>query len=318
MLISQLVALVASVPLVASTQVVVLGDSFASGNGARDYQEYSCMRSPHGAGGVLADLTGVEVENDACNAAFLSHITSTRELEQRPVAVDLVATEPGLQDLEARLVALPQCMPNLSGATLIADVSIEGQQASVNCHINLQPQADMVTNQTTDVFVTIGGNDVGFGDIAFRCFAAQSEPGCRQSVDTASGKIPDIIDRYGDAVRAIKERNPNVRVHLVPYPQLTDGSFMVGSYDVAADLQGFQADYATQLTSLADELDAQLGGVFVVSELEPLWEQGRADGLELIHTSGTVELLHPTPDGWNLIGMAYALHMGNVVTGIDE
>ncbi|MFD2397419.1 SGNH/GDSL hydrolase family protein [Prauserella oleivorans] len=80
------------------------------------------------------------------------------------------------------------------------------------------PQLDAVGPDTTLVTLGIGGNDVGFVQLAARCAGSGQEAGsCVAGADLATA-IEDTADRIGAAVRQIRERAPRARVVVVGYP----------------------------------------------------------------------------------------------------
>jgi lysophospholipase L1-like esterase len=91
------------------------------------------------------------------------------------------------------------------------------------------PQFDALTRDTAVVTVGIGGNDLGFGDLALTCLAlGLVDPAgapCRQrytagGVDQNAQTIDAIAPRVAGVLSGIHERAPNARVLLVGYPDI--------------------------------------------------------------------------------------------------
>jgi lysophospholipase L1-like esterase len=104
---------------------------------------------------------------------------------------------------------------------------------------------------TDYVSITIGGNDIGFGELIVACAGFRS-PNCTSAVGAATARIrdelPAKLDRTYAAIRAAA---PNARrVAVLGY-----GRFFGPRLGCAAAL-GFTRGEATILNGVADELDA--------------------------------------------------------------
>ena len=75
---------------------------------------------------------------------------------------------------------------------------------TVSCQLVTRPQIDSVTPDTDLVFVTIGGNDIGFSTIVVNCLTLRDPSSCRQSLEAASAKAPQMVERTKDALRAVE------------------------------------------------------------------------------------------------------------------
>lgn len=80
------------------------------------------------------------------------------------------------------------------------------------------PQLDAVGPGTTLVTLGIGGNDVGFVQLAARCAGSGSAATPCVSGEDLAEAIEDTADRVGTVLREIRERAPNARVVVVGYP----------------------------------------------------------------------------------------------------
>lgn len=91
------------------------------------------------------------------------------------------------------------------------------------------PQFDALARDVATVTVGIGGNDLGFGDLALTCLSlGVVDPGgapCRQrytagGVDQNAATIDAIAPRIAAVLEGIHARAPNARVLLVGYPDI--------------------------------------------------------------------------------------------------
>jgi lysophospholipase L1-like esterase len=118
------------------------------------------------------------------------------------------------------------------------------------------PQLDAVTQATTLVTIGIGGNDVGFIQLAQQCVTASPHGSACHDRLTAGGhdQLADRVDavgtRLGDALDTIHGKAPKARIVVVGYPTvLPDGdgcwpTLPVGSVDV-----GYLRDTLAKLNS---------------------------------------------------------------------
>lgn len=106
-----------------------------------------------------------------------------------------------------------------------------------------KPQVDALSEATDIVTVTLGGNDLGFADVAAACVALSAEngpvagtgpanrftePNCKDIFDPSGG--PDalserivnvVIPNVAAALAAIRARAPHAQVFVVGYPAIT-------------------------------------------------------------------------------------------------
>lgn len=91
------------------------------------------------------------------------------------------------------------------------------------------PQVDALTADTELVTITIGGNDIGFGEIVSEC--ARRSPlqpagsACRDhytagGTDELAQRIEEAAPQVAAVLAAIEERSPHARVLLVGYPAI--------------------------------------------------------------------------------------------------
>ncbi|MFC8504558.1 GDSL-type esterase/lipase family protein [Pedococcus sp. NPDC057267] len=111
------------------------------------------------------------------------------------------------------------------------------------------PAQDSVVDQRADVVVlTMGGNDVGFGDIVTQCFllATGARPGgCAEEVSRARGLLPQVQTALTDALLQVRFRmRPDAVLVLRAYPLLApDRPFVQqGGYDANAGVRELGTD----------------------------------------------------------------------------
>ena len=111
------------------------------------------------------------------------------------------------------------------------------------------PAQDSVVDQRADVVVlTMGGNDVGFGDIVTQCFllASGSRPGgCADEVSRARGLLPQVQAALTDALVRVRSRmRPDAVLVVRAYPLLApDRPFVQqGGYDANAGVRALGTD----------------------------------------------------------------------------
>ncbi|MDR6863061.1 GDSL-type esterase/lipase family protein [Phycicoccus sp. 3266] len=111
------------------------------------------------------------------------------------------------------------------------------------------PAQDSVVDQRADVVVlTMGGNDVGFGDIVTECFllASGSRPGgCADGVSRARSLLPQVQAALTDALVQVRSRmRPDAVLVLRAYPLLAPNRPFVqqGGYDADAGVRALGTD----------------------------------------------------------------------------
>jgi lysophospholipase L1-like esterase len=102
----------------------------------------------------------------------------------------------------------------------------------------------------TVVTVTVGGNDVDTGQVAFACTASASSPDCKAALyNSLVVKLRELPGKIKEMLTTIKSLAPNARVVLTGYPRL---------FTVSAGLTAEQAQAARSMNSAADLLNATI------------------------------------------------------------
>lgn len=197
--------------------VVVLGDSYSAGNGARDadgdrayYGPDGCYRSEYSWNGLFVDSLEATfnpiVARVACSGGVLSNVTSRRDMDD--------------VNIRPRFLGCPS-----------ATWDEEWQRTDLNfidaeCRRFMKPQIDSVGSNTDLVMFTGGGNDAKFAKIVEQCFAiGLRDPGdCEDNVDFADALISAQLGARLDTVfGALRSRlRTDAEVLYVGYPYLVD------------------------------------------------------------------------------------------------
>jgi len=194
--------------------IVVIGDSYSSGNGAGNYFEdrSECFRSRDNWGELYRDdfnsRYGARLRNEACSGAVLKDLTEAKG--------------------------------------------------------SLPPQWDAVDEETDLVLMTIGGNDVGFAEIAKNCLVFAKES-CERFINSARQGIPSLEQDLTAFLSKLRDRlRPDARVMLVSYPFLVGQRALLGC-SRSSRARGFEiAANVRQLGVLGDR--AQVNAVNAANE----------------------------------------------------
>ncbi len=224
--------------------IVHLGDSYSAGNGAGAYHSVpQCFRSANNWGRIASDhLTAAGVrntyENRACSGTKIENIFSGNEAEE---ATSTLFRAPSFSDALQHLRDKDVC------GTIVGQGGVRyiDYQLRVNddppgaplyeykCKIVLEPQANAVTSDTDLVLLTIGGNDINFGEIVSKCFGPsifginlrQNKELCADLILTAEANLKGVMDEVEKTIRSLlTERmagNPTSQVALSSYPLLS-------------------------------------------------------------------------------------------------
>ncbi len=312
-------------------QVVQLGDSYSAGNGAGSYEETLCWRSPANYGARVAEQIGATYDNVACSGGVVADLLTPRQLGTatlRTATYPVPGKAPNAehhwqrQARQNNLCGVP-AQDDWSYETTITSSVVNGTgrdrtiTATARCQLTAAPQIDAVTPETDAVFVTIGGNDIGFSGIVIQCMVLRSPAGCEGAIDTANAKVPALKADTKAALAAVHERSAgNADVYLLGYPFLlnTDSYGIpeaTPTYDFGASLADLQLTGDAAQSAAMAELDATTGD-FTFVDVKPAWG-GHAHGLDphtvpdnsaawlvpvLAPGTQLPEWVHPTADGY--------------------
>ncbi len=259
-------------------RVLILGDSFSAGNGAGNYYgPKGCARS-RGTWGELAAaelgrLSGrsVQVDNFACSGAVTDDITAPKLLEQ----FQAFQTVSAASQNDANIAATSRCQ-RYRTANDSPDEYLEGRGVrrgltgtyDVKCQRYVKPQIDGVNNTYDLVLMTIGGNDVNFGEIAKQCLviATDNASKCNAFLNKATSRLQDpsgngIRAKVARALEAVDGRLNAGRVNrgqvvLLSYPYLIRNlDYRLDSVRVGERLKALQDSGDVQAASAAASLN---------------------------------------------------------------
>lgn len=111
----------------------------------------------------------------------------------------------------------------------------------------LATQVQAVTKSTTLVTMTIGGNDIGFAELAYECTLAD----CAAALDSTRANLEATLGGALDQVyRTVKARAADgAKIIVLGYPRVFSASSCVGAL-------GISSAERTKANALADALDA--------------------------------------------------------------
>jgi lysophospholipase L1-like esterase len=328
-------ALASGAPAASATRtphVVQLGDSYSAGNGTGTYEERDCYRSPDNYGTQVATSIGATYTDVACSGGVVADILHPRDLGNAFTKTATYSIDPTRypdQKTEwlrraqtERLCGVP-AQPAFSYTyTFVAGAGVNDlYTGTVSCQLKTRPQIDAVTPDTDYVFVTIGGNDIGFSTIVVDCLTLRDPSSCKQALDAATAKAPQMVESTKAALRAVEQKSGgHAQVYLLSYPFLINTE----SYGIPEAAPVYDAGTAlNNLQRLGDnlqargiaELNAEPGAdnYHFVDTVKAAWG-GRVHGLDPhvvadnsmawlvpVGTPGrdTAEFVHPTQPGWD-------------------
>lgn len=313
-------------------EVVQLGDSYSAGNGTGTYEERSCYRSPSNYGSQVAASIGASYVNRACSGGVIADLLEPRPLGDAYTRTATYSIDPtAYPDQRAewlqrarteRLCGVP-AQPDFSYRyTFVAGAGVGSlYTGTVSCQLVVRPQIDAVTPDTDLVFLTVGGNDLGFSTIVTNCLVLREPSSCRETLESAKDAAPEMMERAKDALRAVVARSGgHAEVYLLSYPFLVNAESYgipeaAPTYDAGAALNDLQrVGDAIQARGIA-QLNAEPGPdrYHYVGTVKQAWG-GRVHGLDPhvvadnsnawlvpVGTPGrdVAEFVHPTRPGWD-------------------
>jgi alpha-tubulin suppressor-like RCC1 family protein/lysophospholipase L1-like esterase len=266
-------------------RVVVLGDSYSAGNGAGHYYGvHGCFRSHEAWAEKYVDWLRTQgyaalLTNRACSGSTSEDVYRERIWDDpvsyflEPIPGPWTATDPRLVDeLTSRYYCADTDEETFAFTILRAQyVSItDSTLVDFTCVRHLEAQMLGVGKDTDLVLLTMGGNDLQFGQIVKKCywggtFGQRDEATCRGLVDGAQLDVDSgtLTTKIRAALRALRERmRPDARIALNAYPYVDSDSpahaYTLGTYPVTTKLRqlGATGDAAQQLAVTQDNGDA--------------------------------------------------------------
>ncbi len=310
---------------------VQLGDSYSAGNGAGTYTERTCWRSPDTYGARVARSMRATYTNAACGGGVVADILSPRTLGE---PTEQTATYPVRgrgktperqwlrQAKKHQLCGTPE-QPDWYYDYDVTSGEVAGGSytATVSCQLTARPQIDAVTPRTDAVYLTVGGNDIGFSDIVAQCLVVRDATACERTIDDANAAIPQLRKDTTEALEAVHQRTRGkAEIYLLGYPSLINtDSYSIPeadpTYDAGAGLAALQERGDRAQRAGMKELDSRSGrskGGFTFVDVKPAWG-GFAHGLDprsdpdnsdawlvpaLAPDREPAEWVHPTAEGY--------------------
>lgn len=214
-------------------KIVVLGDSYAAGNGAGSYQgPKDCFRSGTGwveqyANGLRAAGYQVTLVNRACSGARTQDIIHDRVMSSASYSIPLLGDRRS-DEAAARnvLTGLGLCVsahPEEERYDVTATSTFNGLLTTFTftCTRVLAAQINAVGSDADVVLMMMGGNDVHFATLVRECFVLPSPATCRASIQQANSLLGGVRQAMTEVLTAVGSRlNPSARVGLLSYPYL--------------------------------------------------------------------------------------------------
>jgi len=214
-----------------------LGDSYTSGEGAFDYRagtdttDNHCHLSINSYPLLLTrDLFGISGNSVACSGAVIRDVGSTSssyrgQAVAAPTQAQLQQNQPLLQSIQTNY--LPGYL---------------SQQAFVR-----QYQPGTLT-------VSVGGNDIGFGDIVQRCVLPHislhlSDSTCYNTYEDrleAMQLIDRTVPRWTALYKQLQAESPTTSIYAIGYPQII---YDAGSCALNVHLSKSELEFAVELTA---------------------------------------------------------------------
>ena len=269
---------------------VQLGDSYSAGNGAGTYTERTCWRSPDNYGAQVARSMRASYTNVACSGGVVADILSPKTLGE---PTEQTATYPlrgrgksperqWLRQAKKRqLCGTPEQSDWYYDYDVTSGEAADGSYtATVSCQLTARPQIDSVTPRTDAVYLTIGGNDIGFTDIVAQCLVVRDAAACERTIDDANAAIPQLRKDTTAALRAVHQRSRGqAEVYLLGYPNLVNtDSYSIPeadpTFDAGAELAALQERGDRAQRAGMKELDSRTRGAkggFTFVDVKPAW-----------------------------------------------
>ena len=222
-----------------SGEYVALGDSYSSGEGAWDYEEGTDFDDRND----LWPFNDDEEDHNRCHRsenAYSQVIAGDNEF--------------------AGGSSFVAC----SGATT-EDLDNENDQ-----NTGEDPQLDALSDETSLITMTMGGNDLGFADVVKDCII--NGEGGVSFVDTCQEKhedriqdeLPTLMDELVDYYERLKAEAPNSRIIIIGYPPLFDPNVgdSLGNLLFEEDML-WMNEKAEQLNAMLAEAAEEAGVEFI-------------------------------------------------------
>lgn len=314
--------------------VLLLGDSYSAGNGARtaggdrDYRGIKgCYRSPENWATKYVDwlrATGqpVRFDNRACSGAVTSDFFRDRVMDAKPFFANVSGSYSNPDDAELRRKVDEQVRCTSTRSTV--DVTEEyyslhinsvsggllGSAASGECRRMIKKQLDWVTPGVDLVLFTIGGNDIDFDGIVNQCFVPlnRNVGQCRDQLEASKNALPEAMENVKAIFAEMDDPGrlrDDAKVAYLSYPLLEQHD----NYTLKRPFDSFQAGKAVRdlgrfardrQQEIVNEANAAAGSPIVtfVSTLPEDFAGKEPDGT--YNGTNASRHIYETPQGDNL------------------
>jgi lysophospholipase L1-like esterase len=224
-------------------KVVLIGDSYSAGNGARNdagnrdyYGPKGCYRSRSNwaeqyVRAALEEDFAVTFINRACSGGVTDHLLGERDMGTDIYEFVLTGIrEPDDPEARGLLNQTGLCRsryPDEERFAIEVDASTDIVSGTTtfrfSCRRILNPQLDAIGRDTDLILFTIGGNDIGFGSIVQQCFVigVRDPDDCEDRVNAAEADLPGLEAQLGTILTRLRTSlRSDARVVLLSYPYL--------------------------------------------------------------------------------------------------
>jgi lysophospholipase L1-like esterase len=265
-------------------KILLLGDSYTAGNGARksfgqtdNFGPMGCYRSNSNWGSQYATMLkekghNVTIINRSCSGATsndllygnATSVTTTHIVGNTSNGIITTDTD---EIIKAKLIQASFCDQKPDGEAYY-QINIHSKQPDstyFECRKYLKPQLESVDTSVDLVLMTLGGNDIEFADVVAKCFAPIVADGevCNKRIGESqqqllAGKTGSFKNNLQEIFNKLKlTMRPDAKVVLLNYPYLAKNEnfeignrFSFGSYRAAENVRS--------LGSSGDELQRSL------------------------------------------------------------
>lgn len=299
-LVDRSVTIAETVPTVTGkpVQIVALGDSFISGEGAPEFFEGTneaggnqCRRAPTAHPYLIAQALGTNVLSLACSGAKIADLTTCgqmwpdgRRCRARPEPVAPadadVAGDNGGADGDGADDGADGADDDAAAEVLVADpdapnplVGVWGDALALDVANPPGALPQLVTAidrgatvEADVVLLSIGGNDVGFSSIVKACLLPK---GCEERreiwLDAIDLLGPQLDEVYAEVRRAF----PTAEVLVMPYPMLVNAERRTScDLGLSQEEREFVVDFIQKLDLTIADAAARAGFVFVAEGVD--------------------------------------------------
>lgn len=308
-LVDRSVTIADTVPTVTGkpVQIVALGDSFISGEGAPEFFEGTneaggnqCRRAPTAHPFLIARALDTNVLSLACSGAKIADLTNCgqmwpdgRRCRARPESTDTGdlygdaanSTDPVVADPDA-----PNPLVGVWADALASDVDVPpGALPQLVSAIDRG-----ATDEADVVLLSIGGNDVGFSSIVKACLLPK---GCEERREIWLEAIDLLGPQLDDVYAEVRRAFPTAAVLVMPYPMLVNAERRTScDLGLSQEEREFVVDFIQKLDLTIADAAGRAGFEFVVDGVDAF------DGAQLCDDEAGANHLKLVPPAGDPLG----------------